>query len=266
MVLLETLIRYLKTKWWEYEDVIPTRLTSDYPRDVIRFANVDLTTGENAVYVGNRISYIQNSIRRYAIVDAITYSGGNTDVAIMGYLSKIATPTNYQVLDTATYPISDVLFSVDDFPEGFTADVLDYTLEVNTTSLGAITPGNTNVNSSGFTLANVPIGRWFIGWNGQCRVLRSQGTGETLLVGVGDSATNIISNKLKVYMNVGYVSGQYNSETVQGAGIEDLVTFAAKTTLYLDYKVYVNSGTTIDFYSSNKANYLYARYYYYNKK
>lgn len=262
MILLETLKRYLRTGWIEYSAVIPTRTSTDYPRETIRFSGVDLTTGENKIAVGHRISWIQNNVRRYGIIDTVALVSSNTDINVLCYTSQ--TQTNYGVLDTTTYPISGVWFSPQLFPEGFTRDVADYTLTATNTSLATVTPPNTSVNSSGFSLSNIPIGKWFIGWDGQIKCVRTQGTGETMRAGIGFSTSAMADNRSWRYNNVNWgPSGSYNADTIHGI-IEFLTTLASKSTAYLLYKVDVNSGTALNFYASVRSHILWAKYYYFN--
>lgn len=97
---------------WNALATVPTRQSTDDPIFVLRFA-ADMT---GILSPGMRIRCVQNSATIYLIIHLVgAYSGGNTDVTVYG-------GTNYDVLNTSTYPISNPFFSREKQPYGFPSD------------------------------------------------------------------------------------------------------------------------------------------------
>jgi hypothetical protein len=138
--------------WTAYSDVIPTRASADDPTYVLTFAGIDLTSKFG---IGMRIKFTQNSATLYGIVTAKAFSTNTTLTIYCG--------TDYDVLDTATYPISNFYYSLVKAPVGFPLDPAKWTVEITNASLQTqLTPtinvwyniGTTNSQIS------IPIGCW----------------------------------------------------------------------------------------------------------
>ena len=165
--------------WFQLTTVIPTRASADDPTYVLTFAGVDLTS---AVSPGMRIKWTQNSTVRYGIVTAISYSGGNTTLTLYS-------GTDYDVDDTATYPISNVFFSPHKAPFGFPLDPAKWTVKVIYS--GQATQSNPTQNvwyNIGNRQITVPIGKWNLSYN--FGVGGSKGSASYYLIECALSETN----------------------------------------------------------------------------
>lgn len=158
--------------WTAYSTVVPTRTAADDPVYTLQFAGVDLTTGANALYEGMPIKWTQNSIVRYGwICDTPTFST-NTTAKIITRLD--GSSTDYDVLDTSTYAISDFYFGLPKQP-GLGMPILDSVWTLQTTDANACTKtspttsvwyGGTGLSPTGPSL-DFPIGAWNFEFGGR---------------------------------------------------------------------------------------------------
>jgi len=151
--------------WTAYSDVIPTRASADDPTYVLTFAGVDLTSKFS---IGMRIKFTQNSATLYGIVTAKAFSTNTTLTIYCG--------TDYDVLDTATYPISNFYYSFVKAPVGFPLDPIKWSVRVTDAtrrsqgSPGAGTWYNIGTTNSQIT---IPIGAWEISYQVMCGIVAS---------------------------------------------------------------------------------------------
>jgi hypothetical protein len=146
--------------WVPYTAVTPTLNTADDPTYILRFANVNLT---NILWVGMRVKWVQNSTICYGIITAISYA---TDTLLTIYGG-----TDYDVLNTTTYPISNFAYSAMKAPFGFPSQtskwsvrVTDNVLYTKTTPSANVWYGQANPMDGG-TLSpsfTIPIGAWVV--------------------------------------------------------------------------------------------------------
>jgi hypothetical protein len=144
--------------WIPYTAVTPTLNTADDPTYVLRFANVNLT---NIMGVGMRVKWVQTSTVRYGIITAISYS---TDTLLTIYGG-----TDYDVLNTNTYPISNFAYSAMKAPLGFPLQTSKWSVRVTDTTVYTKTSpsldvwyGRANSMDGGALLPmiTIPIGTW----------------------------------------------------------------------------------------------------------
>ena len=208
--------------WKAPTTVIPTRASADDPTYGLQFNAVDLTS---KVSVGQKITWKQNSTTRYGFVTAISFST-NTTLTLYG-------GTDYDVDDTATYPISDVKFSSMKAPYGFplSPDKWSIVYTHSGTSSQANPTGGVYYNLGGSI--SVPIGEWNI---------RAQGTGgldsnsaTDCLITVALSTTNNSASD-----DSDIVSHRDNSSlnSMSPYAIKKIVGVSSKTLYYINIKSY----------------------------
>lgn len=157
--------------WLSYEAVVPTRTTADDPTYIISFAAVDLT---DRLTKGTRVSWVQNSIRRYGIVVDAAFST-NTTVTILTICNDNS--ANYDVLDTASFAISGFRFSPDKAPVGFPLDFDTWTLTASDTTdrSQALADSSLWYNLGSLSLS-IPIGAWEVSYAVAVGVLSTSGS------------------------------------------------------------------------------------------
>jgi hypothetical protein len=152
----------ISTGWTPYTMVIPTLQSSDGATYVLSFANVNLT---NIMGVGMRVRWVQNSTTRYGIITGISYS---TNTLLTLYCG-----TDYGVLNTNTYPISNFAYSAMKAPLGFplqaskwSVRAVDGVTYTKTSPTSNTWYGQTNLMDGGATLPKItiPIGLWKVGY------------------------------------------------------------------------------------------------------
>jgi hypothetical protein len=219
--------------------VVPTRTTDADPNYVITFAGVDLTS---RISVGMRVSWIQNSTRRYGIVQAIAFST-NTTLTLYG-------GTDYNVENTGTHVISGFQYSFHKAPYGFPMDPDKWSLTSNlvTTNEQQSTPSNnTWYNTGAVTVAN-PIGKWWMASNAVARVSTTGSLEDMQIFTTVSTANNTESST--VYTSYNRVEGEHTpggrlGATVTGAKSQQLITSTSAGNLYLNIKCISSSIETL---------------------
>ena len=146
--------KILTVGWNPYSTVIPTLASTDDPTYILTFAGVDLTS---IMSVGQKVKFTQNSATVYAIVTAISFS---TDTTLTLYCG-----TDYDVLDTATYPISDFYFSPHKAPFGFPLAITKWAVELESAiDVSQATPTAGVWYNIGSLSLTIPIGSWNISY------------------------------------------------------------------------------------------------------
>jgi len=144
------------TGWNDYSAVVPTRTVADDPVYTLSFAGVDLTS---MLSEGMKVSWIQNSIRRYGYVCDEPSFSTNTTVKVITILNDAN--ANYDVLDTSTYPITGFRFSTNSQPLGFPADRSKWQLLViDTTERSQGSPSKLTWYNLGGVNIVLPIGSY----------------------------------------------------------------------------------------------------------
>jgi hypothetical protein len=148
--------------WVPYTAVTPTLETADDPTYILKFANINLT---GILGVGMRVRWVQNSTTCYGIITAVSFST-NTLLTIYG-------GTDYDVLNTNTYPISNFAYSAMKAPLGFPLQASKWSVRYTNSSIFTKTSpvsntwyGQTNPIDGGATLPfiTIPIGLWKVGY------------------------------------------------------------------------------------------------------
>jgi len=104
-------------------------------------------------FIGQKIKFIQNGATVYGIVTAISFSTNTTLTLYCG--------TDYDVLDTATYPITDFKYSTQKAPFGFPLDPDKWTVELkDTTDKTQASPTTSTWYNLGSLSIDIPIGVW----------------------------------------------------------------------------------------------------------
>ena len=150
--------------WTAYTAVTPTRTAADDPTYTIRFSGVDLT---GVLQEGMPIKWTQNSIVRYGwISSALSLPSGNTSITVLTRLNSSS--SNYDVLDTATYSISNFAYGRLKQPGfGFPIDREKWTLLItDTTDRTQSSPTAGTYYQPGSLGITVPIGQWRLGFVG----------------------------------------------------------------------------------------------------
>ena len=215
-----------------------SRNSADDPTYILKIIGQDLTS---TLGVGMRLKWTQNSIVRYGIITKVALSGSDTDVTILTRCDD--TSGNYDLLDTTTYPLTDLNYSSVYCPFGFDVDKNIWTV-IYELSSGSKSGATDNVwyNIGGSII--VPIGVWkvsmslkqFSPYKTNVSVLTAKVTLST--------ANNSESDDKMTHFNGGQQTNTGGSTWAldQGAYKEKLVKYTSKTTLYCNLLSTSNSG------------------------
>lgn len=203
---------YADNTWTAYSDVVPTRASADDPTYVLTFAGVDLTS---KIGVGMRVKFTQNSATVYGIVTAIAFST-NTTLTIYG-------GTDYDVLDTATYPITAFHFSGIKAPFGFPLNPLKWRITGGTNGSQVSPTINTWYNIGGNIV--LPIGVWDVMYTANVYETHSSGDSE-VDVTLGTTTSNSMDD---AFRRANYTAT--NALTSFVTAIKH-VSVSSKTTIY----------------------------------
>lgn len=238
--------------WTAYSAVTPTRTASDDPTYTLQFAGVDLSA---TLYEGMPVKWTQNSIVRYGWITSVTYSAGNTSVTV--FTRNDTTSTNYDVLDTGTYTITNFNYGLPRQP-GIGFPIAKENWRVFTSSSSACAKssptvgtwyGDTGLSPTGPSLA-IHIGEWNIVMKG--RVTGDIGSATTIGVRITLATTSSSETNSKFTFNgaVGAVTsfGLPCFVIVQGYRL------AAKTTHYINVLTGTASLTTITLHGNTMAS------------
>jgi hypothetical protein len=231
----------ISSGWIPYSAVTPTRTSADDPTYVIQFAGVDLT---GIMSVGMRVKWTQNSTVRYGIVTAIAFST-NTTVTIYG-------GTDYDVEDTGTHTISGIHYSNVKAPFGFPMDKDKWMVKVtDTTGRSQASPTQNQWYNLGSISIVVPIGKWDIDYSVHAYANKNPAVNIAVWATLSNANNTEWDNELTTY---GYIQGASgNLGVVAGVGRSKHLSFASKTTLYLNAKTSTASVTSILFDNSSIA-------------
>ncbi len=208
--------------WMLYSAVTPTRTTADDPTYILTFAGVDLT---GTMSIGMKVRFTQNSAVVYGIITAVAFSTNTTVTLYCG--------TDYDVLDTATYPISAFYYSPAKTPRGFPMSPEKWTVEVTDVSARVQATPTQNVwYNLGSIQISMPIGSWRTIWEAFAELNDNSDTAhcEVTLSSANNSESDARFTA-GVYAAVTGATGVTFGALV---GREKLLIVAAKTTLYLN--------------------------------
>lgn len=218
------------TPGWRPLSTIPTRQSADDPTFVLRFA-ADMTA---ILQPGDRIRITQNSSLLYLIVTVVgAYTGGNTDVTVYG-------GTDYDVLDTSTYPISAPKYSGEKAPFGFPVDPAKWTIEHSSTASDSKSSGivqNTWYNLGSHSL-DVPVGKWYIEYFVNLQNGGSVSNNNDLQVTLSTAKNSQSDSELSCW-----VGGQ-DAFQAFAAARRKLISLAAKATYYLNTRQTLGATTS----------------------
>jgi len=214
--------------WIPYSAVTPTRASADDPTYVLTFAGVDLTS---TLSLGMKVKLTQNSATVYGIITKIAFS---TDTTLTLYCG-----TDYDVLDTATYAISNFNYSSQRAPFGFPLDPTKWT---QVSSLSGASRLQANPSSGvwynlGGSL-DIPIGVWNVNYecSGFSRENGSNTTAEMwVTLSTANNSQSDVDWSSSIFTRVGA------SDIVIGHNFYKMsdtpMVLTAKTTYYLNTKV-----------------------------
>lgn len=219
--------------WFAPTTVIPTRASADDPTYTITFAGVDLTS---IISEGLKISWKQNALTRYGFISkAPTYLVGNTTLTILTICGDAS--TNYDVLNTATYAISEVKFSAAIRPLGFPMSPTLWTVSLSDANnrVQATPTINTYYNLGGINLA-MPIGSWNVSFAAICELSKSTAMDMYGKVALSTSTSSVSDTDLLTGLRGG---DQYQWVS---AYLQKSLSVTTKTTYY----PIMSTGSTID--------------------
>lgn len=217
-----------ETGGWRALSPTFTRQSADDPVFVLRFG-ADMTA---ILGVGMRIKATQNGAVIYLIVVKMgSYTGGNTDVTVYG-------GTDYDVLDTSTYPISTPLYSREKAPVGFPLDPTKWTvIASDSTERSQASPTQDTWYNLGSLSIVIPIGVWDVDYH--CSVYVSGGTTPAAL------CTLSTANNSQSDLDFSCMGQTDNTGSTTPRQRRKTLVLAAKTTYYLNEKVTNTSASTL---------------------
>lgn len=212
--------------WTPYTAITPTRTTADDPTYILTFSGATLT---NFLSVGMRIKWTQNGTVRYGIITALAA----TTLTLYG-------GTDYDVLDTGTYAISNFAYSLMKAPFGFPLSPTKWFVETTDTSLRAQASPTANVwyNPGSLTLV-IPIGCWRVFY--KASAVSETSTANTTFMTLS-TANNSESNSSFTKACEALSATALRAHVTAFA--EDTLLLASKTTYYLNVKA---SATVTNF-------------------
>jgi hypothetical protein len=228
----------LSSGWVSYSAVVPTRTTSDDPTYVLTFAGVDLTS---TIGVGMRVKWTQNSTVRYGIVTAIAFST-NTTLTLYG-------GTDYDVDDTATYPITAFNYSPVKAPLGFPLDRTKWTVEVtNTSNLSQASPTAATWYNLGSLSIDIPLGAWTGYYDVALRFEKTAGDAQIdLKVTLSTSASAQSDSANTAMFNLLETGATTLSIVIQSTIKQIDLDISVKDTYYLNALTSVSGVDTLNF-------------------
>jgi hypothetical protein len=209
--------KILASGWKPYSAVVPTRASADDPTYVLTFAGVDLT---GVISVPMKVKFTQNSATVYGIITAISFSTNTTMTLYCG--------TDYDVLDTGTYPISAFNYSPHKAPFGFPLNPTKWSiLTTSSSSRSTATPtAGTWYNAENII---IPIGCWLVSYS--CNTGGNNNSSDLDFFSTLSTANNSESDT-EFTANTQLSIASYLQTTM---GRDKYLTLAAKTTYYLNY-------------------------------
>lgn len=207
--------------WIPYSAVIPTRASADDPTYVLTFSGADLT---GIISPGMKLKWTQNSIVRYGICTAISFS---TDTTLTLYGG-----TDYDVDDTGTFPISGFNYSIAKTPLGFPMNRIKWTV-VASDSVDRIQSSpiaGTWYNLGGFS-ASIPIGMWSLEYNVALWANNTAGTNVGCYSSLSTSASSENDSDFRAFGLNNMPTGNIGAGV--SAQIQKDITLSGKATYYL---------------------------------
>ena len=220
--------------WNAYTAVTPTTGTFDAPSYPIVFAGVDLTT---TLYPGMRVKITQSTVK-YFIITAVSFS---TDTTVTLYGG-----TDYSLVASGTTAISAFSYSTAKAPAGFPLDPTKWTVDASFSgqSTQASPVSGTWYNIGTKTIV-VPIGSWRIYVKATIADFKSGGGTNVDCFCTLSTANNSESSPNRTFTCESATTASSISYISQTGFIEDLITLASKTTLYLNEKTSQAAQTTL---------------------
>ncbi len=219
--------------WSPYSAVIPTRASADDPTYVLTFAGVDLTS---KLSEGCPVKFTQNGATVFGWVSKNPTFSTNTTVTL--YCG-----TDYDVLDTATYPITNFFFGQPKTaPFGFPINPTKWTVQFTNADLITVNSPTQNIWVNGYgvgqVILTVPIGAWN---------LEKMLNMEALSAAANANIQNTLSTTTAAESDVEMTDSCYATSTLIWAPSyrRKFVTLAAKTNYYLNIRTIQASHTAI---------------------
>ena len=208
---------------WKAINGTVTRSSADDPTYVIKVASQDLT---GVLSNGMRLKLTQNSIVRYAIITKVALNGSDTDITLLTRCDDYASSdADFDILDTGTYPITNIYYSSKYAPVGFELDADFWTMDKQLSSYTKASASDGTWYSSGQSLS-IPIGSWNIRGHLQLGMTGSNNS-DSVTGGLSEDATNPISNTFTgTAMPVNNTSTKNGRVTVEGRRV-----YTSKTTI-----------------------------------
>lgn len=215
----------IRTGWNPLTAVVPTRASADDPTYVLTFAGVDLT---DRATEGCPVKFTQNGATVFGWISKDSTFSTNTTVTL--YCG-----TDYDVLDTAIYPITSFRVGLPKQPGiGFPVNPDKWTVEVtDTTTRDKEYPTNNTIYYSdlGSIHLSVPVGSWNISLSlNLFRVSTSNVVSAEACLST--SNTSISDNELRERLKLHY-SGPTNAQLQMSMFMKKNILLSSKTTYYV---------------------------------
>lgn len=231
MILLETLIRYMRTGWIEVND------TWTYSSVDVNIGVITVPTDATLTYrVGMRVRFKQGGAYKYGIIHVITAT-----------VMTIFTGTGTALTNAA---ITDIYYSSIRFPEGFPIDELVWTVTYSdTTDRTPAVGGPAQVTNAQI---DVPIGSWKVAVTQAAVTTRSaSGTGVGFKNGLSTATNTIPDNEHAINAEAGGPSGEtYNPNLTGTFRFTKILSVAAKTTYYWNHRESTTASVTVTYRNS----------------
>ena len=211
-----------------------TRDSADDPTYVLKITGFDVTSIYSA---GMKIKFTQNAATVYGIITKIELSGSDT-------LVTVYCGTDYDVLDTGSYPITSPYFSMVKAPVDFPLDPIKWTEVLSDTTLRSQSSPTANVwYNPGSLLLNIPIGAWFVEWFANVQISTLASTQIPVEATLSTANNSQSDADLTAHALHHIDTGTHTT----GLGKRKPITVTAKTPYYLNIRTTTSSITSIAF-------------------
>ena len=222
-----------------------TLAASDDPTYTLQFVGVDLT---GLLEEGQPVCWTQDGIVRYGWISSVpSYTAGNTTITILTRLDDIS--SNYDVLDTSSYPITGFCHGLKRQPGfGMPIDEAAWTLVVSSTSnMYKNSPTNSvwyhSYDSGDLPSLVVPIGLFDLAWFADMFATSDNTSPHASVYVTLSTTTN--SETDGDFTNRAFASADHDLQGTLFAlidtGRSKQVHLTSKTNFYLNYKTDHNS-------------------------
>jgi len=217
---------------WTATAVQPTRTAADDPTYTLSFASVDYT---GLMQEGSPVKWTQDSIVRYGWVSAAPAFSTNTTMTVLTCCNNAS--TDYDVLDTGTYPITGFAYGLPKQPGiGMPINIAFWTVEVtDTTQRTKASPVQNTIYYSDFGSINItkPIGEFITTLSLLVWGSTPSGTASGGEAYLSTSSSSISDNEWGI---MGLVQAPTGTVSIGSSAIHQAVLTGAKATHYVIYK------------------------------